>query len=53
MKEELFWNVDEILNSSSEDELVQVFRHWMSRLDQVIDTSGEYIYTQYFTTWFG
>jgi histone-lysine N-methyltransferase SETMAR len=42
-KEELFRNVSDILNSISEDELVQVFRNWMTRLEQVISTGGEYI----------
>jgi hypothetical protein len=42
-KEELFQNVNEILESISEDDLVHVFLHWMTRLEQVIARGGEYI----------
>jgi hypothetical protein len=42
-KEELFQNVNEILESISEDELVHVFLNWMTKLGQVIDMGGEYI----------
>jgi hypothetical protein len=43
----------DILNSISEDEFVQVFRNWMTRLEQVIGTGGEDIQTRDFKTWFG
>jgi hypothetical protein len=42
-REEVFQNVNEFLQSISEDELVRVFLNWMTRLEQVIATGGEYI----------
>jgi hypothetical protein len=42
-KEELFQKVEAILNSCSEKELMYVFKNWMGRLGQVIETGGEYI----------
>jgi hypothetical protein len=53
MKEELFKKITEISNSISEEVLVQMFRNWMTRLGQVINTSGEYIQTWYFKIRFG
>jgi hypothetical protein len=40
VKEELFRNADDILNSIWEDEFVRVFGNWMSRLEQMIGMGG-------------
>jgi predicted RNase H-like HicB family nuclease len=42
-KEELIQNVKEILECISEDELVPIFLNWMTRLEEVIATNGEYL----------
>jgi hypothetical protein len=39
----VFGNVTEIVESISEEELVQHFLNWRTRLEQVIATGGEYI----------
>jgi hypothetical protein len=42
-REELFRNVQAILSSIPDSELFNVFKEWMRRLQQVIDSGGEYI----------
>jgi hypothetical protein len=42
-KEELFRNVAEILDLMPEEELIQVFLSYMTMVEQIITTSGEYI----------
>jgi hypothetical protein len=40
-REELFRNVQAILSSISENKPFNVFKEWMRRLQQVIDSGGE------------
>jgi hypothetical protein len=40
---ELFLEVNEILSAIPTTELRDVFRNWIRRLEQVIDTNGEYV----------